>query len=110
MECAIVGEPRVFAQLRGFAINLLSGIYFIATNPFLYFTNPAFCVKLALIGLGGLNALRFTLAEHQTIAGLPPEATAPLPARIMAVASLAMWTLVVLAGRLLPTFAPVAGG
>jgi len=94
----------------GFAINLISGICFIATNPFLYFTNPAFFVKLALIGLGGLNAIWFTFAEHKLIAGLPSEAAAPLPARIMAVASLVMWALVLLAGRLLPTFAPVAGG
>jgi hypothetical protein len=96
--------------LVGFAINLLSGICFIACNPFLYFTNPAFFVKLALIALGGLNALWFTFAEHKQIAGLPSEAVAPLPARIMAIASLGMWTLVLLAGRLLPTFAPVAGG
>jgi hypothetical protein len=96
--------------VAGFAINLISGICFIACNPFLYFTNPAFFVKLALIGLGGLNALWFTFAEHKLIAGLPSEAAAPAPARIMAAASLIMWTLVLLAGRLLPTFAPVAGG
>lgn len=94
----------------GFAVNLISGICFIATNPFLYFTNPAFYVKLMLILLGGLNALWFTFAEHKLIAGLPSDATAPMPARVMAIASLVMWTLVLLAGRLLPTFAPVAGG
>ncbi len=94
----------------GFVINLVSGVCFIATNPFLYFTNPAFYVKLVLIALGGLNALWFTFAEHKQIAGLPPEATAPALARIMAAASLVMWLVVLLAGRLLPTFAPVAGG
>lgn len=94
----------------GFAINLISGVFFIAGNPYLYFTNPAFFVKLGVIALGGLNALWFTFAEHRQIAGLDSDATAPLLARVMAGASLAMWIAVILLGRLLPTFAPIAGG
>jgi hypothetical protein len=96
--------------ILGFAINLISGVCFIATNPFLYFTNPAFFWKLGFILLGGLNALWFTFAEYRQVAGLPTDAVAPMPARIMAATSLGMWTLVLLLGRLLPTFAPVAGG
>ena len=96
--------------ILGFAINLASGICFIATNPFLYFTNPAFYWKLTFIFLGGLNALWFTFAEHRLISNLPIDATAPTLARVMAAGSLIMWTLVLLLGRLLPTFAPVAGG
>jgi hypothetical protein len=94
----------------GFAINVVSGVFFIAANPHLYSTNPAFYVKLVVILLGGLNALWFTFAEHRQLAGLPSDAAAPLPARIMAGASLAMWILVILLGRLLPTFAYTGGG
>lgn len=94
----------------GFTINLVSGVFFIAANPFLYSTNPAFFVKLVVVLLGGLNALWFTLAEHRQIAGLPSDAAAPLPARLMAGASLGMWVLVILLGRLLPTFAYTGGG
>jgi hypothetical protein len=96
--------------IAGFAVNLLSGIAFIACNPFLYLTNPAFFVKLGFIVLGGLNALWFTFAEYKQVAGLPIGAAAPRPARVMAAASLGMWTLVLLLGRLLPTFAPAGGG
>lgn len=96
--------------ILGFVINLATGICFIAANPFLYLTNPAFYLKLTLIALGGLNALWFTFAEHRLIAGLPNDAAAPPLARVMAAGSLLMWTGVLLAGRLLPTFAPVAGG
>lgn len=94
----------------GFTVNLISGIAFIAANPFLYSSNPAFLLKLIVILLGGLNAVWFTFAEHRQIAGLPSDALAPLPARIMAGASLAMWVLVILLGRLLPTFAYTGGG
>jgi hypothetical protein len=94
----------------GFVINLASGICFIACNPFLYFTNNAFYLKLLVIALGGLNALWFTFAEHRVIAGLPNDAQAPALAKVMAGASLAMWLLVILLGRLLPTFASAGGG
>jgi len=96
--------------VAGFTINLISGVLFIACNPFLYFTNPAFFVKLFVIGLGGLNALWFTFAEHRQIAGLTNDVAPPLLARVMAGASLGMWLIVIMLGRLLPTFAPVAGG
>ena len=96
--------------ILGFVINMVTGICFIAGNPFLYFTNTAFFIKLGVIVLGGLNAVWFTLAEHKQIVGIPPEAAAPPLARIMAAASLGMWILVILLGRLLPTFAAVAGG
>jgi hypothetical protein len=96
--------------LVGFGINLISGICFICTNPALYFTNYAFFVKMIVILLGGLNALWFTLAEERKLAGMPAEATAPMGARIMAGASLTMWVMVILLGRLLPTFANTAGG
>lgn len=94
----------------GFAINLITGVCFIACNPYLYFTNPAFYLKLAVILVGGLNALWFTLAEHRQIAGLPNEAAAPTAARWMAGASLTLWLAVILLGRLLPTFASTGGG
>jgi hypothetical protein len=94
----------------GFAINLASGIAFITCNPFLYFTNNAFYLKLFVILLGGLNALWFTFAEHRVIVGLPNDAPAPTLAKIMAGASFAMWLLVIVLGRLLPTFASTGGG
>jgi uncharacterized membrane protein len=98
-----------FAVL-GFTLNLVSGVLFIACNPDLYLTNPAFFAKLTVIAVGGVNALWFTFAEHRQIAGLSNDAIAPTPARVMAAASLVMWVLAILLGRLLPTFSPVAGG
>lgn len=66
--------------------------------------------KLFVILLGGINALWFTLTEHQQIAGLTSDAPAPMLAKVMAGGSLAMWLLVILLGRLLPTFASTGGG
>jgi len=96
--------------VAGFTVNLITGILFIACNPYLYFTNPAFYLKLLVIALGGLNALWFTFAEHRQIAGLPNDAPAPTLAKVMAGGSLGLWLLVILLGRLLPTFASTGGG
>lgn len=96
--------------ILGFAINLVTGICFIAANPELYFTNPAFIWKLALIGVAGANALWFTFAEHRTIAALPADQPAPPLARYMAGASIGIWIIVLILGRMLPTFAPIGGG
>jgi hypothetical protein len=98
-----------FAVL-GFVINLATGLAFIATNHAIYTTNPAFYWKLGAVLLGGLNALWFTFAEHRQIAGLPKEASVPMPAKLMAGLSLALWLSVLIAGRLLPVFADVGGG
>ncbi len=96
--------------IAGFLINLISGVAFICTNPALYLTNWAFWLKMGLVVLGGLNALWFTFAEHGKLSALPDDARAPAVARFMAFASLLFWVLVLLLGRLLPTFASVAGG
>lgn len=94
----------------GFAVNLVTGVCLIAANPSLYFTNPAFQLKLVLIGIAGANALWFTLAEQRMIAALPRDAAAPPMARVLAAASLTIWIMVLGLGRMLPTFATVGGG
>lgn len=94
----------------GFTLNALSGVAFIATNPDLYSTNRAFWVKMALVVVAGVNALWFTLAQSHTVSSLAPEQPAPVTAKLMAGASLFLWTGVILLGRLLPTFAGVGGG
>ena len=94
----------------GFLINLGTGVCFIATNPGLYWTNPAFAWKMAAIVAGGLNAAWFMIAEQNVLIALPIDGKAPLSARTMAIASMVIWVLVILLGRLLPTFAEAGGG
>src|SRR5215468_1280395 len=48
----------------GFLINLATGIEFFVTDPFMYWPNPAFRLKLTLIVLAGLNALVFTVLNR----------------------------------------------
>src|SRR5580698_4608213 len=41
----------------GFLINLATGIAFFTNDPFMYWPNPAFRLKMFLILVAGLNAL-----------------------------------------------------
>jgi hypothetical protein len=82
----------------GFWINAASGILLLAAYPTKSLTNPLFYVKLLLIAvaLWLAAAIRARLPE-----GGEPLSAAPAPLRALAIASLACWTLGIVAGRLL---------
>ena len=93
----------------GLVINLSTGILFIVANPIGYFTNWMFILKLTLVGAAGVNALYFTFVEQKHILALPEGAPMPKATKILALASLVMWTLVLIAGRALPATSDGSG-
>ncbi len=90
--------------ILGFAINLISGFVLFTSDPFMYWPNPLFKLKMAVVVLAGLNALWFTFAEEKKLLALPEGAKVPTMIRTTAILSLTFWLLVILGGRLLPTF------
>jgi hypothetical protein len=87
--------------IAGFALNLLTGAAFVASNPYQYWPSPMFKLKMAVIVWAGVNALYFTFAEYRKLAhaGEPD-----FQSRVLAGTSIVFWLIVILAGRLLPTF------
>jgi hypothetical protein len=82
----------------GFWINAVSGVLLLIAYPTKALTNPLFYVKLALIGVGIVLALRI----RREVGGLRhAERDAPPVARALAAASLVCWITVIFAGRLL---------
>jgi hypothetical protein len=63
--------------------------------------NPAFRLKLLLIGVAGLNALVFHLNVFRSVESWNVRAPAPPAARFSAVLSLLLWAGVITCGRLL---------
>ena len=88
----------------GFLINLATGIEFFVTDPFMYWPNPAFKLKMFLILLAGLNALLFTVMEHRRVLVLADGESAGPFTKVSAGLSLTLWLAVILLGRLLPAF------
>src|SRR5262245_20442671 len=93
--------------LAGFAINLITGLAFLMTEPDQYIYNPSFHFKVAFITVAGLNALAFYATSYRRVtAAGAPDAAPPL-AKIIAAVSLSLWIAVMVAGRLLTFYRPV---
>jgi hypothetical protein len=82
----------------GFWINALSGLALLAASATTMLANPMFYAKLVFI-VGGVLVMRLlrniVFTERLESGGDPPAA-----ARKLAIASLAFWTLAIIAGRL----------
>lgn len=84
-----------------FAGVVVSGALLFLFMPLEYSHNPAFLTKLALIAVGGLNAL---FMHHVLMRGQPQwdrDAAVPLAVRLSALLSLAVWMGALACGRLI---------
>jgi len=88
----------------GFVFMAASGWEFVTTNPKLYWTNPAFRMKMYLILIAGLNALYFTFYEHHHASLIEPNGDASVTTKMTAGFSIILWTSILLLGRLLQQF------
>lgn len=80
------------AAAASFAVAVLTGLALFSVRATEYVYNPAFLVKLGLIGLAGLNLFAYRLARGRA------EASTSL-ARVSAALSIAIWLGVLTAGR-----------
>jgi cytochrome bd-type quinol oxidase subunit 1 len=101
MRAALAFLPFV---IIGFLINLSTGIEFFVTDPFMYWPNPAFKLKMFFVLLAGLNALVFTVMDHRRVLVLGDNEETGAFTKVTAGLSLTLWFCVILLGRLLPTF------
>jgi len=102
-----VPVDKVLQQLRpwvlgGFAITFLTGGLLFWAEAATLITNPAFPVKLVFIAIAGVNALVFEARLGRRAAEWAALPKPPAAVRFAAAASLTSWTVVVIAGRLIP--------
>jgi hypothetical protein len=88
----------------GFSLNFISGLGFICFNPSQFWTNPDFRLKMLGVLLAGVNAFWFTVWEQPKLLARGDGAPVHWSAKMAAGLSLTIWVLVILAGRLIPTF------
>ena len=87
--------------LVGFSINLITGTLFCFGDPFRYYPNIAFRLKMLLVLLAGLNAFYFALTVHRQ-AVQPDRDEAGTTIKTVAGLSLMFWVGVIILGRLIP--------
>ena len=89
-------------SIGGFVLCLITGIGFFCADPFRYWPNIAFRVKMILIILAGINALYFQFVEHNKVRGLAEGTDTENSTKFIAVASLVLWAGVIIGGRMIP--------
>ena len=88
--------------LVGFGLNLTTGVLFFYGDPLRYSVNIGFQIKMVLVALAGLNALLYYWKIKPAMATWDPHADSPPIVKLVAYASLSLWTGVLLCGRLIP--------
>jgi hypothetical protein len=91
--------PWVFI---GFGLNLVTGVLFFYGDPMRYSVNIGFQIKMVLIVIAGLNALLYYWKINPVMHTWDASAESPPIAKLVAYTSLAVWTSVLLCGRLIP--------
>lgn len=88
--------------LLGFGINLITGILFFYGDPTRYSVNIGFQIKMGLVLVAGLNAALYYWKVSPQLHGWDANTLSPPIAKFVAYTSLAVWTGVLLCGRLIP--------
>jgi hypothetical protein len=102
-----VPAMRVLKQLRpwvlgGFASIFLSGGLLFFAEATELVANPAFKIKLIFIALAGLNAAYFEFVTARKPSLEQNPLVLPGSVRFAGIASLTLWSLVIVCGRLIP--------
>jgi hypothetical protein len=105
------GKVLVFSHVAavGLVINLVSGVGFFASDPFNYWSNPAFQIKALLLVAAFANIAWFELFARRRVLAIPIGADTDLGAKLIGGLSLALWFTILIIGRLLPNWEGAGG-
>lgn len=97
----------VLRQLRpwvlgGFAVILISGSLLFMAEASSLIVSPAFACKLVFIVLAGINAAVFEFVTARRPGALAVAESLPFAVRFGGLASLGLWSLVIICGRMIP--------
>jgi hypothetical protein len=90
-------------QIGTFVPSAATGILLFCVDPLRYYKNAFFLAKLVLLVLAGLNALAFHFKTSRKPAdGWDQDSSVIATARLAGAASLLLWSLTIISGRLIP--------
>jgi len=88
--------------LGGFALTILTGISLFVAEAAKVIIIPVFPLKIVAIALAGINALWFEVKWARRSAEWDAKPVLPGAVKFAGIASLALWGVVVISGRLIP--------
>ena len=86
--------------IAGFVLMVISGSMLFLSSPVRASQNIFFQVKMVMIALAGLNAFVFHRTVFRWVSEWDQADTIPVRARVAGFASLVLWSLVVVCGRM----------
>jgi hypothetical protein len=86
----------------GFALLFVTGSLLVVSEAATLYENVAARIKVVLLILAGLNVLAFHTTVYRSVAAWGAESVTPPRARLAGAVSLACWTGLIAAGRLIP--------
>jgi hypothetical protein len=87
--------------LVGFGLMFVSGLLLFTGFATKAYGNVYFRIKLTAIVLAGVNALFYHRMTERRIAQWNDAARPPMPARLAGVISIVVWTIAIMAGRMM---------
>jgi hypothetical protein len=94
-------QKRLFPlQMLGLAVTSATGLLLFYSQPMRYYGRPFFWLKITTMACAGVNAVVFHRTTYRSVDGWDDSAALPFNARIAAFLSLALWSSVVVFGRL----------
>lgn len=98
----VQAHKLVPVAIFGFAINLITGLAFLAADPNRYFGNFGLRFKLILIVLAGINAILFEVLIYRKVRAGDVAVGDSTLAKVIAAVSLVFWFTVLILGRFMP--------
>ena len=88
----------------GFSVNLITGIMFFFGDPYRYYPNIAFRIKMILVVIAGVNLLIYKMKVEPSLIRGDYDDNASVLAKAVALTSIVAWVGVLAGGRLIPYF------
>ena len=96
-------QRRLFPwQMLGMALAGITGLTLAYSDPMRFYVNIFFWLKMVILALAGLNALTFHYTTYYSVASWDTAPVTPIGARLAGAISVLLWSLVIIAGRLIP--------
>jgi len=99
---SVVSDAILPLNVFSFGLVVISGIGLLFAKPIFYYHTIWFLVKMVFLALALLNIVIFHGRVQATQGSWDADETPPRAARMSAIGSLVLWTLVIICGRFIP--------
>jgi hypothetical protein len=96
-------QRRLFPwQMFGMTLATITGLTLAYSDPMRFYVNIFFWLKMLMLVLAALNAMAFHYTTYFSVAAWDAAPVTPPAARLSGAISIALWSLIIIAGRLIP--------